>query len=113
MAESISFSSKPGYRLEDFNTACPITGEPCPAQEQLVAQYVGNAGQEGVDPALSLRDKSILQFKLGEYQFRAKPTLYVDHTEGCPTRAAMNENVRRQAAVKGIRSIMRTIGLAK
>lgn len=110
MAE-VAYSSHIGFRLHDFDTTCPITTQQCPSQQELVALYVGNAGQEGVDPIMSLRERTALGIKLTEYKIAARYTEYPENgaqagLDVCPVRFAMNQSQTRQIAVKSLRKLI-------
>lgn len=104
------FSQIPGFRLQDFDASCTVTGEECPVKVDLVQQYVGDAGQgsdDGEPSKYDRKNKLKLMAKLTEYKLVDNFVDYSNQQPGtCPTRDAMNGSPVRQTTVKGIRKLI-------
>lgn len=107
---SEDFSQIPGFRLQDFDVKCVITGETCQTKVDLVVDYVGEGVLRTEDGEPTKRDytnRAKLIAKLTEYKLVDG---FIDYEgrepDACPTRDAMNASPVRQSAVKGIRKLI-------
>jgi hypothetical protein len=100
------FSDVPGFRLCDFATECKAGG-PCPAQEKLVSQFVGDATEESVESGISFEDKTKLSMALTGFRLAARFEGCEGATEGkCAALVEMNQNSVKRTAVRGLKKVI-------
>lgn len=110
----LSFSTVKGFRLQDFDTTCPVVPErQCPEKVAVVSLYTAGVSRENsVLSDGAQADRDICTAKLTEYRFWAKSEDCAAAAEqACPTRDRMNNSTPRQIGVLSVRKIMSVLGI--
>ena len=84
---------------------CPVTGEVCPAKQQITQLFIANEGQ--VDHETATRDRLLFNSRMTEYNLAARMLgcQGLNAAGECSTRERMTESKVRGGIVHALRSL--------